>query len=104
MSSSSFSFFWPYHIAHGILVPQLGIEPMPPSLEAQTLNHWTTGTSQSLPSEPALYEPASLPRRGTTGGENGLDRGGECVLVVKKEGRGERKEVINGISKGKLLY
>ena len=53
---------------------------MPPSLEAQTLNHWTTGTSQSLPSEPALYEPASLPRRGTTGGENGLDRGGECVL------------------------
>ena len=26
------------------------------------------------------------------------------VLVVKKEGRGERKEVINGISKGKLLY
>ena len=26
----------------GILVPQAGVEPMPPALEAQSLNHWTT--------------------------------------------------------------
>ena len=26
----------------GILVPQTGIEPKPPALEAQSLNHWTT--------------------------------------------------------------
>ena len=27
--------------ACGILVPQPGIEPMPPALEAQSLNHWS---------------------------------------------------------------
>ena len=26
----------------GILVPQPGIEPTPPAVEAQSLNHWTT--------------------------------------------------------------
>ena len=26
-----------------ILVPQPGIDPVPPALEAQSLNHWTTG-------------------------------------------------------------
>ena len=29
-------------MACGILVPQPGIEPMPPALEVQSLNHWTT--------------------------------------------------------------
>ena len=33
---------WPYHTAFWILVPQPGIEPMPPALEAWSLNHWTT--------------------------------------------------------------
>ena len=28
--------------ACGILVLQAGIEPVPPALEAQSLNHWTT--------------------------------------------------------------
>ena len=37
-----FFFFWRHHIACGILVPQPGIEPAPPALEAQSLNHWTT--------------------------------------------------------------
>ena len=32
--------FW--HVACGILVPWPGIEPMPPALGAQNLNHWTT--------------------------------------------------------------
>ena len=32
-------FFWP---ACGILVPRPGIEPTPTSLEAWSLNHWTT--------------------------------------------------------------
>ena len=33
--------FWPHSTACGILVPQPGIEPVPPALEAQSLNHWT---------------------------------------------------------------
>ena len=28
--------------SHGILVPQLGITPVPPALEAWSLKHWTT--------------------------------------------------------------
>ena len=37
------NFFWPCHDeACGILVPQPGIQPMPPALEVQCLNHWTT--------------------------------------------------------------
>ena len=37
-----FFFFWPCHMACGILVPQPGIAPVPPALEALSLNHWTT--------------------------------------------------------------
>ena len=37
---SSFLFFG--RAACGILVPQPGIEPVPPALEAQSLNHWST--------------------------------------------------------------
>ena len=29
-------------------LPQLGIEPMPPTVEAQSLNHWTTRETQKL--------------------------------------------------------
>ena len=47
--SGSYFFFWPLHMACGILVPQQGMEPDPPTLEAQSLNHWTargvTGSS-----------------------------------------------------------
>ena len=35
-------FFQPGHAACGVLVPQPGIEPAPPALEAQSFNHWTT--------------------------------------------------------------
>ena len=38
------SFFYLFifgHTACGILVPQPGIEPGPPALEAWSLNHWT---------------------------------------------------------------
>ena len=42
MWASSFFFFWPHHTACRILVPQPGIEPVPPALEMQSLNHWTT--------------------------------------------------------------
>ena len=35
-------FFWPHHVACGILVPRPGIWPMPPALEVWSLNHWTT--------------------------------------------------------------
>ena len=33
--------FWLCHVACEILVPQPGIEPEPPALEVQNLNHWT---------------------------------------------------------------
>ena len=33
--------FWLYCTACGILVPQPGIEPVSPAVEAQSLNHWT---------------------------------------------------------------
>ena len=35
-------------MACGILVPQPGIEPAPPALEARSLNHWTTGEVSSI--------------------------------------------------------
>ena len=37
-----FSFFLLHYAACGILVPQPGIKPMSPAMEAQSLNHWTT--------------------------------------------------------------
>ena len=33
--------WWPHSMARGILVPQPGIEPLSPAVEAQSLNHWT---------------------------------------------------------------
>ena len=36
------AFFFFFHKTCYILLPQLGIEPMPPAVEAQSLNHWTT--------------------------------------------------------------
>ena len=36
-----FSFLWLLSVTCGILVPQLGIEPLPPALEGQSPNHWT---------------------------------------------------------------
>ena len=35
-----FFYSWPPHTACGILVSQPGTEPMPPAVEAQSLNHW----------------------------------------------------------------
>ena len=35
-------YFWLYHVACGIIVPQPGMEPVPPTLEAWSLNHWST--------------------------------------------------------------
>ena len=36
-----FFFFWPHHVASGILVSQAGIELTPPLLGTWSLNHWT---------------------------------------------------------------
>ena len=36
-------FFWPHHMACGILVPQLRVEPVPRAVEAWGLDHWTAG-------------------------------------------------------------
>ena len=35
--------FWPLLAACGILVPQPGVEPAPPVVEVQSLNHWRAG-------------------------------------------------------------
>ena len=37
-----FFFFWPRCAACGILVPQPGIEPVPPAVEVWSPDHWTT--------------------------------------------------------------
>ena len=37
--------FWPYRGACGIFVPPPGIEPVPPTVEAQSFNRWTTRES-----------------------------------------------------------
>ena len=35
------SFFWPCHVAYGILIPQPGIKPVPPAWGACSLHHRT---------------------------------------------------------------
>ena len=53
-----FQFFWPSHMACGILVPQPGIKSMSPALEAQNPNHWTPGKSQhSFTEVPSSLDP-----------------------------------------------
>ena len=46
--TSTSSFFWPYHVACGISVPQPGIEPVPHTLKARSLNYWTAREVQTL--------------------------------------------------------
>ena len=33
--------FWLHRVAFRILIPQPGIEPVPPAVEGRRLNHWT---------------------------------------------------------------
>ena len=40
--SFTFSTFWPFHLACGILVPQPETKPTPPEVETWRLGHWTT--------------------------------------------------------------
>ena len=37
-----FFFFLPHHAVYRILISRPGIEPMPPAVKAQSLNHWTS--------------------------------------------------------------
>ena len=37
-----FIYLFSHHMACGILFPQPGIKPVPPAVEGQSLNHWTT--------------------------------------------------------------
>ena len=39
---NSFFFFWPCLKACDILILLAGVEPVPPAVEMQSLNHWTT--------------------------------------------------------------
>lgn len=34
--------FWLHYVACGVLVPRSGVTPVPPALEAWSLNHWTS--------------------------------------------------------------
>lgn len=43
-----FFFFWPLHRAFGILVPWLGIKPVPPMVETWILSQWTASEVQSI--------------------------------------------------------
>ena len=45
-------FFWLHHAACGILVPPPGIEPVPPAVEAWSLNHWT---AREVPGQGSFY-------------------------------------------------
>ena len=65
--------------ACGILVPQSGIEPTLPALEAQNLNHWTTSEGIPGPREKGL-EPMS----GSLAGPDLSWRGDQ--RVVRQEG------------------
>ena len=40
--------FWPHHMVFKILVPGLGMEPVLPTAEAPSPNHWT---AREFPSE-----------------------------------------------------
>ena len=48
-----FFFFWLHHLASRILVAPSEIKPTPPTLEAQSLKHWTT--REVLPHTPYSY-------------------------------------------------
>ena len=41
--------FWPHYAGCELLVPQPGIKPVPPAVEAHSPNHWTAGMSQDNP-------------------------------------------------------
>ena len=48
--------FWPHFTACGILAPWPEIKPIPPALEAQSLNHWTAREVPNLLSSLGLLE------------------------------------------------
>ena len=43
-----FLFFWPHCVAHGILVTQPGIKPVPSAVEVGSLHHWISREVPSL--------------------------------------------------------
>lgn len=44
-----FKYFWPFHVAYGVLAPRPGVKPLPPTLEVWSLNRWTTSDFLGLP-------------------------------------------------------
>ena len=55
--NSYYLYFSLHHAAYKILVPQPGIEPLPPVMEAQSLSHWTSGDAPDIS---ALSPPKGL--------------------------------------------
>ena len=79
----SFFFFFG-HVACGILVPQPGMEPVPPAVEAHSLNHWTGrevlswfswGSSRPLPQLRQVEPPHSLHTHLCMGEQGGTECG-----------------------------
>ena len=72
-----FIYVWPCHTACRILVPRPGTEPVPPAVEAQSLNHWTT---REVPSRvlttgpPGKCRPSSLKAEFSLAGGRGSQR------------------------------
>ena len=60
-----FPLSWPCSVAYGILVPWPGIEPMPPAVEVQSLNHWT---SKEVPVAHVVYSNTSEKNEGWSPG------------------------------------
>ena len=67
---------WLHCMAHGILTPWPGIEPVPPALEDGVLNHWTSGEVPLLLSF-FFFEIPNL--SGTISSERNLKTGRETL-------------------------
>ena len=46
--SRTFIVFWPCCMVNGILVPQSGMESMPPAVQTWSLDHWTANEVPGL--------------------------------------------------------
>ena len=55
-----FFLIWPNYVACRILVPQPGMDPVPPALKVQSLNHGPPGKPPTVKFQGAEYQPSFL--------------------------------------------
>ena len=97
-------FFWLHHAARGILVPQPGIEPMPPELGAWSLNHWTTREVPEMNwiSKEVVWK---LIKGNLTKQESEGQRGSSQVQTTGHPYRSQGKRwILSLLQEGTLLY